>query len=79
MIIIWIQTYEDDDIVMEDNHSERLQRELNALTEIAKTLTLLSNCPGCSMRSLKKLLVSSNRRNLRSDALGSIKQACSVL
>jgi len=40
MILYEYKTNEDDDMATEDNHSERLQRELNALTEIAKTLTL---------------------------------------
>ena len=43
-------------MVMEDNHSERLQRELNALTEIAKTLTLPLELPGLLDAVLKKIV-----------------------
>jgi K+-sensing histidine kinase KdpD len=40
----------------EDNHSERLQRELNVITEIAKTLTLPLELPGLIDAVLKKIV-----------------------
>jgi K+-sensing histidine kinase KdpD len=43
-------------MVTEDNHGERLQRELNALTEIAKTLTLPLELPRLLDAVLKKII-----------------------
>lgn len=43
-------------MAIEGNHNERLQRELNALTEIAKTLTLPLELPGLLDAVLKKIV-----------------------
>jgi len=46
VILYRYRIYEDDDMATDNNCIERLQRELNALTEIAKTLNLPLELPG---------------------------------